>query len=313
MESTRLLRASPGVPPVYTFHPQPGTPPIGVSRIGPSAGAGRPPVEHAHSHDFLVLVYFEAPGGSVRIADRRWTIGAGDMFLISPGEVVRADDPGDPGNDGHVHCDGWTVYFPPEALGPAGLGAFLGWRSHPLLLPFVRGTAGGAQHRRVPEPDRAAWSQRLAALNDELTTRHEGYREAAPALLTLLLVEVARLASDVVGDLSAHEDPLLSRVFAEIERGYPQTLSTADVARAVGLTPGHLTTVVRRRTGRTVGSWITERRMAAARAMLVQTALPVTVIARRTGYDDPGYFGRTFRRTHGVSPLRWRQAAGGVG
>jgi AraC-like DNA-binding protein len=277
-------------------------------RIGPAAGRGRPPADHAHSHDFLVLAYFEAPGGSVRIADRTWTIAAGDMFLIAPGEVVRSDEP-----EGLVHCDGWTVYFRPEALGPAGLSSFLAWRSHPLLLPFVRGTAGGAQHRRVPRPDRAAWSQRLAALNDELTARHEGYREAAPALLTLLLVEVARLSYDVVGNLSAHEDPLLSRVFAEIERGYPQTLSTADVARAVGLTPGHLTTVVRRRTGRTVGSWITERRMAAARAMLVQTALPVTEIARRTGYDDPGYFGRTFRRTHGVSPLRWRQAAGGVG
>ena len=36
------------------------------------------------------------------------------------------------------------------------------------------------------------------------------------------------------------------------------------------MSPGHLTTVVRRKTGRTVLEWIAERRMAEARRLLVE-------------------------------------------
>jgi AraC-like DNA-binding protein len=95
-------------------------------------------------------------------------------------------------------------------------------------------------------------------------------------------------------------------VFAVIERGHAEPLSLRDVAREVGMTPGHLTTVVRRRTGRTVQEWIIERRMAEARRLLAATDLPVQEVARRVGITDPGYFTRLFRRAHGTSPRAWR-------
>ncbi|MDT5349628.1 MAG: hypothetical protein QOH91_2915, partial [Mycobacterium sp.] len=69
---------------------------------------------------------------------------------------------------------------------------------------------------------------------------------------------------------------------------------------------GHLTTVVRRRTGRTVQEWIIERRMAEARGLPAETDLPVAEVARRVGVADPGYFSRLFSRTHGTSPRKWR-------
>jgi AraC family transcriptional regulator, transcriptional activator of pobA len=77
----------------------------------------------------------------------------------------------------------------------------------------------------------------------------------------------------------------------------------------VGMTPGHLTTVVRRRTGRTVQEWIIERRMAEARTILEETDLPVAEIARRVGVFDPSYFSRQFTRIHGISPRKWRMRA----
>jgi AraC-like DNA-binding protein len=78
------------------------------------------------------------------------------------------------------------------------------------------------------------------------------------------------------------------------------------VAEELGLTPGHLTTVVRRRTGRTVGEWIVERRMAQARILLRESGLSITEVAHRVGISDAGYFSRVFLRAHGVSPRQWR-------
>jgi len=51
-----------------------------------------------------------------------------------------------------------------------------------------------------------------------------------------------------------------------------------------------------------------------ARALLAESGLPVTEVARRVGYADPFYFSKVFRRHAGDSPSRWRgprQAPGG--
>ena len=257
----------------------------------------------AHSHDYLALAYFERDGGTLRSGERSWQLRAGDAFVSSPGEV---HDP-----SGLAEAEGWAVFFPAEVLTPSGTGVFLSWRAHPLLFPFVTGVdqpGDGARRLVVPPEERPSWSARLSALDSELRERREGYQEAALAHLTLLLVDVTRLATEVVGDLRLNGEPLLAEVFGFIEELYQDPISLKDVARAVSLSPGHLTTVVRRKTGRTVQEWIAERRMAQARRLLVETDLAVEEIGHRVGHNNPTYFVRSFRRAHGTTPLGWRRA-----
>jgi AraC family transcriptional activator of pobA len=259
---------------------------------------------HAHAHDFLLLAYFELGGGSLRLAGREWRVDAGDVYVVAPGEVIGVGD--DP--SGLAEAEAWGVFFPPEALGREAADVLLSWRAHPLLFAFTRGVAAGAQRLKVPARDRASWSERLSALDLELRERRDGYAEAVVAHLTLLLVDLSRLASDVVGDLRLKDEPLLAEVFGFIEARYSQRVSLKDVAAAVSLSPGYLTTIVRRKTGRTVQEWIVERRMAQARRLLVETDLTVDGVGARVGYADPAYFVRSFRRAHGITPLRWRRA-----
>jgi AraC-like DNA-binding protein len=214
--------------------------------------------------------------------------------------------PFDPTHPGHA--SGWAVSFTAEVLGADVPGSSFAWRTHPLLFPFVRGQATGALRRSVPPEDRPEWSRRFEALARELAERRDGYREAAIAHLTLLLVAASRLATDVVDDLRVNQEPLLAAVFEVIERRYAEPLSLQDVARAVSLSPGHLTTRVRRRTGRTVQDWIVDRRMVEARRLLAGSTLTMAEIGRRVGYADAGYFTRVFRRVHGVTPTHWRDA-----
>ena len=296
---TTRVRSRPGAgPPIYAYVAVPGVPPVTTMRLGPAALTQV--LAGPHAHDYLVLDYFERDGGSLRLGAREWRIEAGDVYLIAPGEVA---DP-----SGFVEAEGWSAFFPPEVLGSQAPSTLLAWRAHPLLFPFVRGVAGGAQRLKIPPADRPQWSERFAALDRELRQRGDGYREAALAHLTLLLVGTSRLAADIVGDLRSNEEPLLAEVFGVIEEHYRDRVSLKDVASAVSLTPGHLTTVVRRKTGRTVQEWIAERRMVAARRLLIETDLAVEEVGRRVGYDDPGYFARSFRRAHGTTPLTWRRA-----
>ncbi len=100
----------------------------------------------------------------------------------------------------------------------------------------------------------------------------------------------------------------MAAVFDALEASFREPITARDVAAAVGRSPGHVTTVVRRRTGRTVGRWVTERRLQEARRLLATTDLTVAAIAGRVGYRDPGYFIRRFRAAHDLTPQEWRRA-----
>jgi len=84
----------------------------------------------------------------------------------------------------------------------------------------------------------------------------------------------------------------------------------SDVAQEAGYSPAYLTNLVQEETGFTIKRWIIERRMAQARTLLKTTPAAVRQIAERSGYSDPGYFTRQFRKFHGVSPQAWRQQGG---
>jgi AraC family transcriptional activator of pobA len=290
--------------PVYSYARLPGTPPVSVVRFGgPRWPVGEPERHHAHAHDFLVLAYFERGGGALRLGDHVLQIADGDVFVIAPGEVVAVGDSA----GHHAAAAAWGVFFPPEVLEPQTPGAFLSWRAHPLLFPFLGRAAGGAQRLHVPPGERAGWSERIGAIERELRERRDGSTEAVLAHLTLLLVSVSRLAADVGKDLRLRNEPLLAAVFDFIETHYGDPISLKDVAASVGLTSGHLTTVVRRKTGRTVQRWITERRMSEARKLLSETDLTIDAVGTRVGYLHPGYFIKQFKHAHTVTPAAWRR------
>lgn len=301
MRTRPIGTGSTGVPPVYELNPAPGELPVAVWRLGspgaPERRAG------AHAHGFPVLVYGEGASGPLTEGDRPLSIEPGDLLVVAPGAIMGPFDPP------HLsHARGWAVSFTAEALGPDVPGSSFAWRTHPLLFPFVRGRPTGVLRLSVPLPERTRWSATFGALERELADRTDGYREAAVAHLTLLLVGVSRLAADVVDDLRVNQEPMLADVFSMIEERYSEPLSLRDVARAVSISPGHLTTTVRLRTGRTVQDWIVDRRMVQARRLLAGSTLSVAEVGRRVGYDDPGYFTRVFRRVHGVTPTTWRAA-----
>jgi len=82
--------------------------------------------------------------------------------------------------------------------------------------------------------------------------------------------------------------------------------SIADLARRVGLSPSHLSTIFRERTGQGILEYQTSLRMARARELLDLTDAPVNAIAREIGYPDALYFSRMFRPRPGMGPTEYR-------
>ena len=306
----RLRTVRPDGTPVYRHPTRPGVPPVQVNRIDVDADHPHLPPDHRHAHDFLVLVYIERGGGAVALGGQDVPLRDGDVHVVPPGQAIGATEIAD-----LEHCRAWSVAFAPDAVPSLASVSPLAWAHHPLLALFALGPAGASAHVRVgadvraganvPEAERPRWSAWLTELAEELSEPGRlGARDAASALLTRILIGAARLAPSA----PAPPDPLVTRVFDEIEATFRDPVSASDVARALGYTPGHLTTVIRERTGRTLLAWITERRMTEVRRMLRDTDLPLGVVASRTGLRDATYLVRRFKDRYGITPDKWRRS-----
>lgn len=282
--------------PVYRYQQRLGLPPVSVIRFDTEDAHADLPPDHRHAHDFLVLVFVEEGDGAFAIDGAERPLRAGDVHAVPPGQVI-----GIAAVSELSRCRAWSVAFTPDAVPALAAVSPLTWSNHPLLALF----APGAGHGVVAEPDRARWSGWLAELAEELADPARlGAREAVAGLLTRVLVAAARLTSTA----PSSPDPLVERVFEEIEATFREPVSAGAVARALGYTPGHLTTLVRERTGRPLLEWITERRMTEVRRMLRETDLPLGVVAARTGLRDASYLVRRFRDRYGTTPGQWRRS-----
>jgi AraC-like DNA-binding protein len=313
----QLRTVRPDGTPVYWYPPRPGTPPVQVIRIDLEVDRAHLPTDDRHAHDFLVLVYIERGSGAVAFGGQDTPLRDGDLHAVPPGLAISTAK-----ITGLEHCRAWNVAFTPDAVPSLASVSPLAWAHHPLLALFARDagadSAGAGQRTtgsepaplsraasaHVPETERPRWASWLTELEEELAEPGQvGARDAASALLTRILIAAARLAPSA----PVPPDPLVTRVFDEIEATFRDRVSAADVARALGYTPGYLTTVVRVRTGRTLLDWITERRMTEVRRMLRDTDLPLGVVASRTGLRDATYLVRRFKDRYGTTPDRWRR------
>jgi AraC-like DNA-binding protein len=92
-----------------------------------------------------------------------------------------------------------------------------------------------------------------------------------------------------------------------IDANYADDISLVDVAHALNYSPSHLTSLVRRVTGRPVTVWILERRMLAARERLLTTDESISAVAEAVGFNSLAYFTRCFARANGTTPSQWRR------
>lgn len=82
--------------------------------------------------------------------------------------------------------------------------------------------------------------------------------------------------------------------------------SLSALARKAGLSIPHYCALFRRLAGCAPMEHLRRLNIQRACELLDTTALPVSTIASRLGWEDPLYFSRSFRRITGVSPRTWR-------
>jgi AraC-like DNA-binding protein len=139
----------------------------------------------------------------------------------------------------------------------------------------------------------------------EAQRRRPGYRHRVYALCTEFVVEAARLLHE-----QNENEANASRVATAqswMLAHLAETLELRDVARAVDVSPEHLSRSFRRATGQTVFGFLRVARLERAKLYLADSDTLVGEIARLTGWSSATLFARHFKAYVGCSPLVYRR------
>jgi AraC family transcriptional regulator len=86
-----------------------------------------------------------------------------------------------------------------------------------------------------------------------------------------------------------------------------EDVSLTEVAAVANLSLAHFSSAFKRSTGASPYAWYRRQRVDRAKALLVNSALGVSQVARSLGYANPSAFGAAFKRETGWTPAMWRR------
>ncbi|WP_051388928.1 helix-turn-helix domain-containing protein [Arthrobacter sp. 35W] len=249
---------------------------LGVAALGAGEQEGRLPSFSRRTLPSHALVIVSEGSGWLLYGGVRHTVTAPAVIWIFPG-VEHGYGPGPEGWREH-----WLLFTGPGARAFEELGCFS--RSQPLaaLSAGYRPPSGFAELRRTlalegPRGDLESSVAAQQIMLDAGRHSHQPAIDAADALLGRLR-ELAYLS-----------------------------LSAAQQAARLGLTPSALREAVQAGAGVGPKEFVLQLRMSRAQALLAGTAYPIERIARLVGYDDGAYFSRLFARRVGLPPSHFRQ------
>ena len=92
-----------------------------------------------------------------------------------------------------------------------------------------------------------------------------------------------------------------------IEKNFQENINLNKISNYVSLSKNYFCNIFKKETGITIWDYLIRIRMEEAKKMLLETEQKTYDISEKTGYDDPSYFGRLFKKYTGFTPTEYRE------
>ena len=253
-----------------------------------------------HRHDYHELIWVRAGRGRHLLDGRPFPVRPQSITVIGRGQVHVFEQ----GEDLH----GAVVRFRDEALASAA-GARRGGPDWLLA-------GQGGRTVAVPGGDTTRLDAVIDALHAEVARPPDTHSaEVERHLLSTLLLWVERWYDASRTERREADDAeiqLHRRFMRLLEENFARHHEAGHYADALGVPPAALSRALGQITGRATKDLITDRVMLEAARLLRFTDLSVSEISHRTGFADPLYFSRAFKRRHDEAPMVYRERVRGA-
>lgn len=254
-----------------------------------------------HSHSFYELMYCRnSCGMEYLLGPDRYRLQRGDLVFAPPGinhRPLLANQLVEP-------CRRDVIWMSREFVARLTqvfpFPAAVDWEQ-----PFLLRTAGTPW-----EP----LGERVHAGVEEALRRGPGWEAVVAGETMVLLTLLARALSGQEGaPLAQAEKPeLLERVFAYIEARLGEQITLADTAKHFWVSESKISQTFRQKLGVSFYRCVTQRRLIAAKSLIIQ-GVPLNEVNERVGFADYSTFFRAFKREYGIAPSQFRELQAGYG
>jgi len=244
---------------------------IGIREVMPPSFISRP-----STGDHLLMVFHDSVEFGAPPSQK---LPAGSMVIWRPGDSHHYGQRRSRWSHSWIHCTGSLVA---RALAKTDI---------PRAAPFALA-------------DPAQIDQHLLNLHKELTAADPHDVTILRYTLVILIREAARSAAGQGWRLPPPAN--FVRVRQVIDARYAEPLSLRHLADLAGLSVPHFCTEFGKYFGVAPITYLVQRRMSVAAALLRESADTVANIARHVGYPDQSHFCKVFKSHVGVPPTRLR-------
>lgn len=167
-------------------------------------------------------------------------------------------------------------------------------------------------------PIEEQWDRTRALLNwwpdgpDALRGAFFQFRQCSPQERRAYTETLEALAAYIrlEGMILAAEQSDLQRLEHYLDQHYMEKLSLTGLSQQLYIGRTRLCALAKELSGgHTLSYLIAQRRIAAAKRLLLQSNLPISAVAEQVGISDYNYFTKVFRSVTGMTPSRFRKSA----
>lgn len=281
---------------------QEGSIPIKVNRINRSLHISHEYdlTEIPHYHDFIEVVCVINGQGTQVIENRSYKVSAGDVFVLQ-------------GNQQHYFQKAEEVeiinviYNEKEINGlvDSTIKALVGYGALFVLEPTYRSNSHFSNKLRLKRTELAKLELLINAMLFEQENKQEGYELILQNRLQEFIIILSRHYSEI-NENKAQSLVRLSQVVSFMEHHSAEKLSLKGLAEQANMSQRNFLRVFKRTFAMTPMNYLNSIRLQLARQLLRETTNAVSHIAYDVGFADSNYFIKCFKKTNGVSPLKYR-------
>lgn len=255
----------------------------------------------AHWHEHLEIVYVTGGAITASINDVSYELKKGDIFLVNSNDIHYTYT--------HEDVRYFLLQIPPvhlERVSPR-------WNSL-KFQEFIPGESeDGEKNRNMV---RACLNSQMAEIFHEIDglyqEKKEGYHllvlAAVYRLLFLLYTEGIRTEEEASGSHGALRDLKRMKLCMEyVQAHYGETISLADAAGLLSITPEHFCRLFRKYTGQTFLAYVNQIRMEHFYNDLLETDENITFLLDKNGITNYKGFLLKFKDRYGQSPKAVRR------
>ena len=256
------------------------------------------PGKHLHIHNCLEIGLCHSSGGTMVFGDQRVHFTAGDVTCIARNVPHTTwSDPEEASRWSYLFLDADTL------LGPSVLRQHSGLKDAGHFLSDCRLLLHSKDH---------PWIQsQVEEIIDEMQRKAPGYHTCVRSLCTALLIGMLRVYSQE--NKSSVRDPhmsVISPALDYIHENYMLDFPQEVLSSLCHLSPTHFRRLFREQIGTSPLSFLHQTRILTSCTLLRSSALSVTEIVDKVGYNSLSSYNRHFAQALGSTPRAWRKASG---